>query len=168
MNPARIIARLDSHQELWRSLLSGLDESAVRRVPPEGGWSVLVLVAHLADEERDDFRARSASVLSEPAAPWPPIDPEGWVTSRRYAERSWPAVLEDFLVERRRSIEWLKSRVASDWSLTHQHPSLGPIRAGDLLASWLAHDLRHLSQAARLLHGALANDAAPYSVAYAG
>lgn len=167
MIPAHLVARLTAHQDMWRALLSGVDEQAVRRVPPTGGWSLLLLVAHLADEERDDFRARIASTLRDPAAPWPPIDPEGWVTSRRYAERAWPAVLEDFLAERRRSLAWLESLPASDWSLAYEHPR-GPIRAGDLLASWVAHDLRHLGQAARLLHGALADDVAPYSVAYAG
>jgi hypothetical protein len=42
------------------------------------------------------------------------------------------------------------------------------MRAGDLLASWAAHDARHLEQIAKRLHGLAARDGTPYSVAYAG
>jgi hypothetical protein len=42
------------------------------------------------------------------------------------------------------------------------------VHAGDLLASWPAHDARHLAQMARVLDALAARDGAPYSTDYAG
>ena len=168
MTPADLVARLSTQAEVWRALLTPVDEAAARRRPPRGGWSLLELTAHLADEERDDFRRRLDLTLHEADAAWPPIDPEGWVQSRDYASKPWPGVLHDFLEERARSLAWLAGLVEPRWTASHAHPAFGAMAAGDLLASWVAHDLRHLGQAARLLHGALADGVAPFSVEYAG
>jgi hypothetical protein len=51
--------------------------------------------------------------------------------------------------------------------VTHQHPGLGALRAGDLLAAWCAHDLLHLRQLANVRLALLEQDAAPYSLRYA-
>jgi uncharacterized damage-inducible protein DinB len=168
MTPDDLIARLAHHRGMWERLLSAVSEGEARLPPKNGGWSLLVLVAHLADEERDDFRARIESTLADPGADWAPIDPEGWVRSRDYASKGWPDVVHDLLAERDRSMAWLESLDAPDWSAPHEHPAIGQMTAGDLLASWVAHDLRHLGQASRLLYGALAAGVAPYSVDYAG
>ena len=32
-----------------------------------------------------------------------------------------------------------------------QHPELGPVTLGQLLATWVAHDLNHLGQIARVM-----------------
>ena len=42
------------------------------------------------------------------------------------------------------------------------------LRAGDLLASWLAHDLIHIRQITRLHYRWLERLAAPYQLGYAG
>ena len=73
-----------------------------------------------------------------------------------------------FRAERKTSVAWLRGLSAPKWDNAHVHPKAGPIRAGDLFASWAAHDVRHLAQIARLLHGGLARVATPYSLAYAG
>ena len=44
----------------------------------------------------------------------------------------------------------------------------GKLTAGDLLASWAAHDLLHLRQLNELRYAYLIQVAAPYSVRYAG
>jgi hypothetical protein len=47
------------------------------------------------------------------------------------------------------------------------HPR-GPIRAGGLLASWVAHNLFHLRQLVRIRYAYLERRAAPYRLGYAG
>ncbi|RKY20014.1 MAG: DinB family protein [Planctomycetota bacterium] len=163
-----LIACLSRHRRTWEQLLSGVAEPAARRVPYAGGWPLLVMVAHLADEERDDFRARIELTLGDASAEWPEIDPEGWVRLRGYAGRSWTDVCADFLAERDRSLTWLAGLTGPDWSATHDHPAIGELSAGDLLASWVAHDLRHMAQASRLLHESLCSSVEPFSTAYAG
>ena len=69
-----------------------------RRVPQIAGkWSTLEVVCHLYDEEREDFRQRLDIILHRPEAKWPPIDPVGWVSARKYNERDLAQSLAEFL-----------------------------------------------------------------------
>ncbi len=98
---------------------------------------------------------------------WPPIDPEGWVVSCGYSERDPGESLARFLEVRARSIEWLRGLRAPDWLLGHEEPQ-GKLRAGDLLAAWLDHDLLQMRQIVRLQHEFLLRAAAPYETSYSG
>lgn len=159
--------RLQRGAEAIRALVEGMTDAEARWRPPSGGWSVLEAICHLKDEETEDFRQRLRLTLEDPAKEWPKMDPEGWVRERRYQERSLKPELEGFLAERRKSLEWLRSLVAPDWSRTHQHPR-GALSAGDLLASWVAHDLLHVRQIARIQYEHARALAAPYRPDYAG
>ena len=127
-------------QELTRgartigALVAGVTPDEARRRPSPEAWSLLEVVCHLEDEECLDFRPRLDSVLHRPGEPWAPIDPAGWVTARRYNERDLGEALRGFLAERERSLAWLDTLAAPDWSREHR-ASFGPITAGDLLAS---------------------------------
>ncbi len=150
------------------ALVAGLPETDWRWRPPEGGWSILEVVNHLVDEEVHDFRTRVRSTLEDPAREWPPMDPEGWVAERRYQDRDPGESLRRFREEREESLAWLGGLADAPWGNTKQHPRAGPLRAGDLLAAWAAHDARHLTQIAKRLYALAARDGAPYSVSYAG
>jgi len=167
-NVARLIDALERGARAWHALLEGLPRDLAERRPTPREWSVLEIACHLVDEEREDFRARLRGTLEDPQADWTPIDPEGWVAERGYAQRELADVLASFLTERAASVAWLRSLDEPDWERSHAHPTLGPLRAGDLLASWVAHDALHLRQLARRLYQAVERDSAPYSPAYAG
>jgi hypothetical protein len=143
--------RLGRNAGAFGALVLGVSEEQARWKPEPGQWSVLEVVNHLADEEAEDFRRRLELTLLRPGEPWPGIDPQGWVVSRGYNERELPASLRRFLDERERSIAWLAGLPEdADLARAYEHPSLGQIRAGDLLASWVAHDLIHIRQLTRL------------------
>ena len=162
------VARLAASAEVLRALVDPVDAEQARWKPAPDAWSILEVVNHLADEEAEDFRARLDLLLHHPGQPWPPIDPEGWVTARDYAGRGLAASLDRFLAERRRSLDWLAGLDAPDWERAYPHPRAGPLSAGSLLASWVAHDLLHVRQLARLHHQYTAARAHPHPVAYAG
>ena len=75
--------------------------------------------------------------------------------------------LDAFLRERAASLEWLRGLHEPNWDATY-HARWGVLRAGDLLAAWLAHDHLHVRQLNELHYAYLAQQAAPYSVEYAG
>jgi hypothetical protein len=167
------IQRLRRNSQAFHSLLGGLgqdhhDKQVVRWTPAPGKWSLLQLVNHLADEEREDFKVRLDHVLHKPGVEWPSIDPEGWVESRDYAAQDYGPSLERFLAERQRSLEWLGTLSDPDWSASYNHPAFGTLRAGDLMASWVAHDHLHMRQALGLMQGSLCAAVEPYSTDYAG
>jgi hypothetical protein len=100
--------------------------------------------------------------------PWPSIDPQGWVTSRDYNSRDLAKSVAAFQEERATSLVWLARLEAPDWSRSRRHPAGFTLQAGDLLASWLAHDMLHLRQLAELHYHYTQRSYAPYDVTYAG
>ncbi len=152
---------------IWRELLIDIPEPEARaKLSPES-WSILEVACHLLDEEREDFRQRLDIILRRPAEKWPPIDPVGWVTARQYSERDFTEVVAAFLAERARSLAWLQTLAAPDLDAECPAP-WGVMKAGDMLASWVAHDTLHMRQIVELRRGRIVRIAEPYSVTYAG
>jgi hypothetical protein len=159
--------RLRANADVFAALVAGVDAEQARWKPDPAQWSILEVVNHLADEEVEDFRARLDATLHRPGS-WPPIDPQGWPVSRRYNERALDESLDRFLAARAESLTWLDALVAPDWSLAYEHPSIGPISAGDLLTSWVAHDHIHIRQINRLHRDWLVASLSDHSPRYAG
>ena len=163
-----IIGRLRANAAAISALLSGVSAEQARWKPEPKKWSILEVVTHLADEEVEDFRIRVDGTLHQPELAWSPIDPEGWALERRYNEGRLSDVLDRFLASRSKSVAWLADLETPDWSSTHEHPRFGPIQAGDLLTSWVAHDHIHIRQINRLQREFLVTSVSAYSPQYAG
>jgi hypothetical protein len=161
-------ARLRANADVFAALVVGVGEEQARWKPEPAQWSILEVVNHLADEEHEDFRTRLDLTLHRPDAEWPRIDPQKWVSERRYNERALGESMERFLARRRESLVWLGALVAPDWDRAHQHPRFGPIRAGDLMISWVAHDHIHIRQINRLQRDFLVASLPGDSPEYAG
>lgn len=159
--------RLRANAHVFAAQVAGVGDEQARWKPDPAQWSIVEVVNHLADEEREDFRARLDATLHHPGS-WPPIDPQGWPVSRRYNERPLGESLERFLAARAESLVWLDELGDPDWSRAYQHPSIGPISAGDLLTSWVAHDLIHVRQINRLHRDWLVASLSDHSPRYAG
>jgi hypothetical protein len=160
--------RLSTNRDVFEGLLKGVNGMQARWKPSPEKWSMLEVINHLYDEEREDFRARIESVLVDPNRPWPPIDPQNWAINRDYNERELDTSLQNFFSERQKSLSWLKKLSTPGWDNRYAHPDGRSLSAGDLLASWLAHDFLHIRQLARLhwqYVGALAD---PYQTTYGG
>ena len=157
------------------NLLAGITPAEARFKPDPVTWSILEVVCHLYDEEREDFRPRLDIMLHAPADPWPPISPGAWVTERAYNERDYAQMLDRWLAERTHSVEWLGGLVAAgaeaggapDWDQEITSP-FGSMRPGDMLAAWVAHDNLHQRQLVELRRSRLLNLVEPYDVQYAG
>ncbi len=149
------------------ALLAGLTPAEARFKPTSEMWSVLEVVCHLYDEEREDFRQRLDLMLHRPADPWPPIHPSAWVTERRYNERDYAEMLDRWVAERAQSVAWLDGLTAPDWEAVVTSP-FGRLRSGDMLAAWVAHDNLHQRQLVELRRVRLLNLVEPYAVQYAG
>lgn len=163
-----IIARLRANASVFDALCDGVDDRQARWKPAADQWSILEVVNHLADEEVEDFRTRLDLTLHRPGEAWAPIDPEGWARDRAYNERTLSESVERFVARRAESVEWLSRLGEPDWDRAHIHPRIGPISAGDLLTSWLGHDLIHIRQIDRLHRQFLLARLSEYSADYAG
>ncbi len=167
MQIIKLYQELTHHAESIRTLVSGISMAEARFKHDAKSWSILEVICHLYDEEREDFRQRLDIILHRPTDKWPPIDPTGWVTARKYNERDLADMLAGFLAEREQSLAWLKGLAAPNWEATYNAP-FGSIKAGDMLAAWVAHDTLHMRQLVELRYGRILTLTAPFSTRYAG
>jgi hypothetical protein len=167
MDMESLSAKMAENATRIRALVRGVSGQQARWKPDPASWSILEVVNHLLDEERQDFRVRLDYTFHRPGEPWPPIDPEGWVTERQYNQTDLETSLDAFLAEREASLAWLKDLPAPNWQATYEAP-WGPIPAGDLFASWVAHDLLHMRQLVELHWAYTTAELGPYRVDYAG
>lgn len=166
MNSGQCIAEMEKNATLITQIVDGVSNDEARWKPSRDKWSILEVINHLYDEEREDFRARLDIMLHRPDDPLPPWDPEGVVSERRYNERDLVESLSGFAHERQRSLQWLRGLVAPDWDKIYESPRL-TMRAGDMFASWVLHDVLHVRQLANLRVAHATRMLEPYDTAYA-
>lgn len=171
-NPNPVVNRLRRFPVALRAAVACITPDEARWKPAPQHWSVLEIVCHLADEEREDFAPRLRATLG--STPWAPLDFDDIANRRGYSTRALETELQDFETSRAANVTWLDSLAAEspsvDWTTAHRHPKIGPITAADLLCSWPAHDALHLRQIAKRLHNLAARDAEAegHNVRYAG
>lgn len=149
------------------NMIQGADAALLRARESPKRWSPLEILAHLRDEEIEDFRPRAQAAFDER-----PIEkgiaPEAWVLERRYNEMDPGAVFLDFARERADSCRWLSTLAPADLENATEHAKLGRMRAGDFIAAWRTHDLLHARQLATALAILTARRFEGWRVEYAG
>jgi hypothetical protein len=163
----RLVAQMAEDARRIKSLVEGVSLEQARWRPTAEDWSLLEVLVHLLDEEREDFRVRLDIILHRPDEPWPPIDPGGWVAEREYNKHDLGETLESFMQERLKSLNWLRGLNAPNWEAESEAP-FGVMTAGDIFAAWVAHDLLHTRQLVELHWAYLQTLAEPFRVEYAG
>lgn len=169
MESEQLIQQLEASVAIVTGAVSSVTDEQARWKPAPERWSILEVLNHLVDEERDDFRTRLKNVLDDSPKTWDPIDPEGWAVERGYNERELSQTIADFKSERETSLEWLGNLDDPHWDNEYHHPAKAGriIKAGDLLSSWAAHDRIHIRQIAQISLEYVSAISKPYSVRYA-
>ena len=115
-------------------------------------WSPYDIVGHLIHGERTDWMPRAEIVLAEgESRPFPPFDRFAQFAESR--GKTLAELLETFAQLRAANLARLEALGLTDADLARQgrHPELGPVTLRQLLATWVAHDLNHLGQIARVM-----------------
>lgn len=167
MDQAKMIQQLETNLETIEHFYAGVSVEQARWKSVPEKWSMLEVLNHLYDEERDDFRKRLTLILENPETDWPPVDPDGWASRKDYNSRELSDSLENFRREREKSIEWLRGLQNPNWDIKKTHPLAGSLKAGDLLAAWVVHDFLHMRQLASIMLAYTSATAKPYSTKYA-
>lgn len=158
---------LQNSTEMIRALLSGITQEEAQVKPNPESWSVLEVICHLYDEEREDFREHLDFILHRQNEEWHGIDPQVWVTERKYNEQNFAEMQEKFLAERQKSVAWLQEISDSEWDITYTS-QYGSVSAGEMLSCWIAHDNLHIRQLVELRRARIENITKPYPIEYAG
>ncbi len=158
---------LNHSTEMIRALLAGISQEEAQIKPNAESWSILEVVCHLYDEEREDFREHLDFILHRQNEKWHGIDPDAWVLEREYNKQNLTEMHGKFLAERRKSLEWLEGLSDADWETTYTS-QYGSMKAGEMFACWVAHDNLHVRQLTELRRKWIERITQPYDIQYAG
>jgi len=153
--------------EMIRALLAGINQEEAQIRPNPDSWSILEVVCHLYDEEREDFREHLDFILHRQNEEWHQIDPQGWITERKYNEQDLTEMQGKFFAERQKSLEWLQGLSKANWETTYTS-QFGSMKAGEMFACWVAHDNLHVRQLTELRRNWIERMTQPYDIEYAG
>jgi hypothetical protein len=159
---------LTNSTEMIRALLAGIRQAEAQVKPSKSSWSILEVICHLHDEEREDFREHLDFILHrQDKDEWHPIAPQAWVKLRKYNQQDFKTMQRKFFGEREKSLAWLRKIRNSDWNVSYKS-KFGTMRAGDMFTSWVAHDNLHIRQLTELRRARIERIVKPYHIQYAG
>lgn len=105
-------------------LIKGVSVSKLRKRPALDKWSVVEILAHLADTEIvGGFRIRM--ILGAPGTPIPGFNQDAWVTSGHYDKRDPRKSVEQFRAFREANLALLKSITPEQWKHHGVHSERG-------------------------------------------
>ena len=154
------LARVPAALDAW---LRDLPEGWTRCHEGPDTWSVYDVVGHLIHGEDTDWIPRARWILEHgDRQPFPPFD--RFAQEERSAGRSLPSLLDEFAEKRALSLVTLRDLDLGVVDLDRRglHPSLGVVTMRELLATWVAHDLTHVTQIARVMAKRVGDQVGPW------
>jgi hypothetical protein len=111
-----------------------------------------MVLAHLADSEIV-YAFRLRLILASSGTPIQGIDQDAWARTFDYASQDPARSLEDFRVNRARTVRMLQGLAAGQWECFGIHSERGKETVRRVVALLAGHDLAHLRQIRALLAG---------------
>jgi hypothetical protein len=146
------IAVLERTPRVLRELLATLGPEWTDATEGPETWSPYDIMGHLVHGERTDWIPRAEIVLAQGAdRRFAPFDRFAQFQESR--GKSLGNLLDEFERLRAESLATLTSWRLTDaqLSLEGEHPAFGKVTLRQLLATWVAHDLGHIAQIARVM-----------------
>jgi uncharacterized damage-inducible protein DinB len=132
-------------------LLRDLPDEWLRASEGNDTWSCYDVVGHLIHGELTDWIPRMQIILEHGAG-------RAFVPFDRFAQfkndqtRPIGELLDKFARLRQQNLQHLArlNLTPADFGRKGTHPELGPVTLGELISSWVVHDLTHLNQIHRV------------------
>jgi hypothetical protein len=145
------------------AVLRGVPEGLTRAT--EGGetWSAYDVVGHLIHGEETDWLPRVRIILEHGEAR--PFDKFNRTAQFEASQgRTLASLLDEFASLRARNLEALAGLrlSAADLERRGTHPAFGAVTLRQLLATWVAHDLDHVIQIARVIGRQYTDEVGPW------
>jgi len=157
------IAVLERTPATLGAWLTGLPEAWTRIDEGADTWSPFDIVGHLIDGEETDWIPRARIILAQGAERrFVPFDRFRHLRDR--ATATLTDRLKRFAALRAENVATLRgwALTPEQLALTGVHPEFGEVTLTQLLATWVAHDLDHLMQIARIMGKRYTEAAGPW------
>ncbi|MBX7184572.1 MAG: DinB family protein [Vicinamibacteria bacterium] len=143
-----------------KQALKGVPKKLLLWPPGPGKWSILEIVAHMRDMERDAYLTRYRRILSEDNPTLPDLDGDLIAIRDDYRGMKLSELLRDWLKTRKECLKLLKSVKGARWERSGVHETAGPLSMDDLLRRHaMGNDEAHLGQIEGIKKRAAAFDA---------
>jgi hypothetical protein len=160
---ANALEVLERTPATFRALLAGLPDAWT--APNEGPdtFSAFDNLGHVVHGERTDWIPRARIILEHGRArPFDPFD--RFAQLRESRGKNVHDLLDELETLRAQNLETLRSwrLTARELALEGEHPALGRVTLGQLLATWVVHDLGHLAQTSRVMAKQYRDEVGPW------
>ncbi len=143
-------AVLESTARVLRDLIAGQPRSTLSRTARAGQWSVVQILAHLADAEIvSAWRLRS--ILAVDNVPLQAFDQDIWSSAFKYGDADPNESLDTFDVNRRATLSLLRRVDAARLDHAGMHQERGREPITHLMRLYAGHDINHVKQIQALL-----------------
>jgi hypothetical protein len=134
------------------SLLGGLSDSWILKNEGPDTWAPYDVVGHLIHGEETDWIPRLKIILEHGAAkPFTPFD--RFAFFQKSKGKTLHHLLETFGTLRKKNLRDLEGLELKprQFELKGTHPEFGTVTLGQLIATWVVHDLGHIYQMVRAM-----------------
>jgi hypothetical protein len=122
----------------------------LRRRPAPGKWSIVEILAHLADSEvASAWRIRQ--IVSSPGALIQAFDQDAWAAACHYEKRDPGKSLAQFAALREANLALLKMLTPEQWNHYGIHAERGKETIAELVRLHAGHDINHILQIDKIL-----------------
>ncbi len=154
---------LERTPEVLRVLLQDLSDAWLQANEGADTWSPYDVMGHLIHGEKTDWIVRARLILAkEGNKTFEPFD--RFAQFRDSQGKSLEDLLTEFQALRHQNLQDLRQFITDESQLSEQgiHPVFGEVTLHQLLASWVVHDLDHISQIVRVMAKHYREDAGPW------
>ncbi|WP_249727232.1 DinB family protein [Bacillus paralicheniformis] len=154
---------LERTPQTLSQLLTGLSSPWISCNEGEDTWNAFDVVGHLIEGEKNNWLPRIKLTVTEGATePFPPFDRFSQLNQND--GKTMEQLLNEFADIRRANLKTLQQIIdpETDFEQTGMHPEFGIVKLREQISTWVAHDLTHISQIARVLAKRYQDDVGPW------
>ena len=155
---------LERTPAVLKLMLDGLAAEWINANEGPDTWSPYDVAGHLLHGERTDWMVRIKICLSDTGdKKFAPFD--RFAQFRERGGKTLGQILDAFAAARKQNLDELKAMglTPADLDKTAVHPSFGTVTLRQLLATWVAHDLSHIAQVARVMAKQYKEEVGPWA-----
>ncbi|WP_195536950.1 DinB family protein [Bacillus paralicheniformis] len=154
---------LERTPQTLSQLLTELSSPWISCNEGEDTWNAFDVVGHLIEGEKNNWLPRIKLIVTEEATePFPPFDRFSQLNQND--GKTTEQLLNEFADIRRANLKTLQQIIdpETDFEQTGMHPEFGIVKLREQISTWVAHDLTHISQIARVLAKRYQDDVGPW------